>query len=47
MPGCIFMHTCIFPEKGTDRDPRCNMAPDTVYDKAACQQAVLCFHSKI
>ena len=47
MPGCIFMHTCLFPENGPDHDPPLdNMVPGIVVDKAACQQAALCVHPK-
>jgi|RifOxyA3_1023885.scaffolds.fasta_scaffold00005_45 hypothetical protein len=46
MPGCIFMHTCLFPENRPDHDPRCYMAPGIIVDKAAFQQAALCVHPK-
>ncbi len=46
MPGCIFMHTCMFPENGPDA-PRCNTAPEIIMDKAACQQAALYVPAKM
>lgn len=44
MPNCIFMHTCMSPERGADRELYCDMAPGIIVDKAACQQAALSFH---